>query len=113
MVDSLDFTTDTERFGNQTEFANELHARGMKYLIIVVSHTLYIYVYQVTWNTRMHLFINCNLQKLDDIDNATDDVKEDDGEDDDNDVYDDDRGDDEYDEDEDENGNDDDEDDNQ
>ena len=35
-VGQLDFTTDVERFGDQAGMIEELHRRGMKYIIITV-----------------------------------------------------------------------------
>jgi len=39
MYKKLDFTTDTARFGDQAAMVKELHNRGMKYIVIVVSIT--------------------------------------------------------------------------
>lgn len=41
-IQTRDFTNDVEVFGNISEFANDLHDRGMKYIIIVVSVRTFI-----------------------------------------------------------------------
>lgn len=43
MLKKMDFTLDTARFGDQAAMVQELHNRGMKYIVIVVEYRHILY----------------------------------------------------------------------
>lgn len=48
-VDKRDFTSDTARFGDQSAMVAELHRRGMRYIVIVVSVMLFFLLIIITY----------------------------------------------------------------
>ena len=47
-----DFTTDLQKFGDQAAMVEELHGRGIHYVIITVSNTLMFLSFRTDWSEQ-------------------------------------------------------------